>query len=55
MKSLQRALVESFELHEQHRELTRRAREKAAEAREADARVRTLRRLEQQREKGRAA
>ena len=55
MKALQKALVESFDLHEQHRELTRKAREKAQAAREADERVRQLQRLARERAPRRAA
>lgn len=55
MNALRRALEESFDLHEQHRELTRRAREKAAAARAADERVRVLRRMEARRARARAA
>ena len=57
MKRLLAALERSFELHEEYRELLRKARAKSMEAREADEQLRQLRKIERERarERGRAA
>ena len=54
MHQLLRAMDEAFDKHEAHREMLRRVREAHKEARDADERVRQLRRLLRAR-KGRAA
>lgn len=55
MSALNKALRESFDAHEEHRLSVSESRKSAKKARDADERVRHLRRLERERVATRAA